>query len=252
MGIRIGFIFSTKDRVEFSKKTLEGIDVPGSDFDLIWVDGSDTKRGRLFPEETKFQHCNLAEIYYGMNAEYDRAPISFGLKYLIQHGYDYCGFIENDIRFEKNWFIKLMELFELGKADGLEVGAATAKVWASRMLEYKQKYVTMWNLGASMALFTAKAARIIYDKFYCGDKARYLYAMELRKFYDEKFGINIRTNSWGLFMGTKNRHLSRDWGYAMELSKHGLSSLGTIPSLAFELEYDIEKKWRTHYVKEER
>lgn len=249
---KIGFIFSTKDRVEFSKKTLEGIDVPGSNFDLIWVDGSDTKKGRLLPEQTKFRHCNLAEIYYGMNAEYDKAPISFGLKYLIQHNYDYCGFIENDIRFEKNWFIELMKLFNLGKEDNLEVGAATAKVWESRVLKYSHNYVTIWNLGAAMVLFTLKAAKIIYNKFYCGDRLRYIYAAELHKFYSEKFGINIKTNSWELFMHTKNRHLSHDWGYAMELSKHELSSLGTIPSLAFDMEYDVEKRFYTHYVKEER
>lgn len=249
---KIGFIFSTKDRVEFSKKTLEGIDVPGSNFDLIWVDGSDTKEGRLLPERTKFQHCNLAEVYYGMGAEYDKAPISFGLKYLIQHNYDYCGFIENDIRFEKNWFIELMKLFDLGKGDNLEVGAVTAKVWASRVLRYEHNYVTIFNLGAAMVLFTTKAVKIIYNKLYCGDNPRYVYAKELQEFYLNKFGIDIRKNSWELFMRAENRHLSRDWGYAMELSKHELSSLGTIPSLAFDMEYDIKEKWHTHYVKEER
>jgi len=249
---KIGFIFSTKDRVEFSKKTLKGIDVPGSNFDLIWVDGSDTKEGRLLPERTKFQHCNLAEVYYGMNAEYDKAPLSFGFKYLVQHNYDYCGFIENDIRFEKNWFIELMKLFNLGKGDGLEVGAATAKVWASRVLRYEHNYVTIWNLGAAMVLFTAKAAKIIYNNLYHGDKPRYIYARELQDFYLNKFDINIRHNSWELLMGTQNRYLSRDWGYAMELNKHELSSLGTIPSLAFDMEYNVEKRWRTHYVKTER
>jgi len=250
--MKVGFIFSTKDRVGFSKKTLEGIDVPGSNFDLIWVDGSGTKEGRLLPEETAFQHCNLAEVYYGMNAEYDRAPLSFGLKYLIQHNYDYCGFIENDIRFEKNWFIELMKLFNLGKEDGLEVGAVTAKVWASRVLRYEHNYVTIWNLGAAMTLFTTKAAKIIYNNLYRGDKPRYTYAKKLQKFYLDKFGIDVKKNSWELFMGTKDRHLSRDWRYAMELSEHELSSLGTISSLAFDMEYDIKKRWRTHYVKEER
>ncbi len=44
-GLRIGFAFSTRDRVEFTRRSLASIDTDEG-FDRLWVDGSVTPEGR--------------------------------------------------------------------------------------------------------------------------------------------------------------------------------------------------------------
>jgi len=247
-------MFSTKDRVELTKKSVAGIDVEGSNFDLIWIDGSETDEGKELPIKTKFRHCNLVDVYHGIKGDADKTPLHFGLRNLIQRDYDYCGIIESDIGFKKGWFSKMMDSLRLGNEDNLEVGAATVRTVTSRVLKYRSNYVIMWNLAAAITLFTKHAAGIIFTKFYTeslikNDTRRFVYAKELQDFYLNRFGIDVRTNSWELFMGTKNRELSRDWGFAMELNKHGLFSVGSIPSMAFNIDHDMEKRWHTQYLK---
>jgi len=111
-------------------------------------------------------------------------------------------------------------------------------------------------LAAAITLFTKHAAGIIFTKFYTesltkNDTRRFVYAKELQDFYLNRFDIDVRINSWELFMGTKNRELSRDWGFAMELNKHGLFSVGSIPTMAFNMDHDMEKRWHTKYLKKE-
>lgn len=242
---KIGFIFSTKDRIEFSQRSLESIDTE-TGFDLIWVDGSESQKGKEFPKQFRFKNCNLAEVHRGVTGGAGKA-IVFGAKRLLELEYDYCGLIENDIRFKQGWLPKLMELFEFGHRDGIEVGAVTARTIASRVLSFKADYVTMWNVGAAMVLFTRRAMKIIFDNIYnsAGYGTRVGMIID---FWMGKVGVDIIGREPCVRRTTARHCLGHDWSYAMELYKHNLFSLGSIPSMAFNMDCDIPRKYNTYYV----
>lgn len=237
---KVGFAFSTKDRVEFTRRSLASVDTCGG-FDLLWVDGSDTSEGKALPEIASRQNPRIVEVHRNVEGGPD-AAIWFGLWRLLQRGYDYCGLIENDIEFEPGWFSELMELFDLGKRDGLEVGAASVRSIESRVLIHRPGYVIKWNMGAGMVLFTRLAAKIVLAD-YGADTSR-----ELSDYYARKFAVNLRA-VWELYMGKPDRVLGCDWSYAKSLYEHGLCSVGAAPSLAFNIDADVERVFQTAYVK---
>lgn len=237
---KVGFVFSTKDRVNLSIDSLHSIDTEGG-FDLIWVDGSDTAQGKFLPDTFKFYNCKLSEVHRNIKGGPDKA-IRFGLKRLMDLGYDYCGLIENDIVFKHGWYSQLMRVFELGKKDGLQVGAVTARTVDNGVLVYRPQYGIMWNTGAGMVLFTREAANIVLSTY------GIVTAKKLSRFYSNLLGDNLQ-NRWALWMDRKNRLLGCDWAYNMRLYKYGLVSLGIIPSMAVNIDQNISDT-RTFYVKE--
>jgi hypothetical protein len=236
---KIGFVFSTKDRVDFTIRSLKSIDNEG-EFDLIWIDGSDTAEGKALPASVKTQKCRIAEIHYNIKGGADKANC-FGLRRLLSLGYDYCGFIENDVEFNPGWYPKLMELFTLGQKDGLEAGSVTVRTIESRVLIYRPSYAAMWNVGAGMVLFTRKAARIILATFATTT------AKDVSAFFKNHFGSDLG-DIWELWQGEQDWHHTTDWAYAMQLHKYGYCSLGSIPSMAHNIDCDIKKVLRTDYV----
>ena len=134
---RVAFLFTTKDRPDLTLRSLRSIDLCGG-FDLIWVDGSTTAAGKAFPHSVHLKNCRIAELHQGVrprrtDKRFRRlattlgsdTAIHFGMSRALELGYDYCGIIENDIEFQPGWFPKLMELVDLGRRDGFEVGAVT-------------------------------------------------------------------------------------------------------------------------------
>jgi len=240
---KVGFAFSTKDRVDFTRRSLAGIDACGG-FDLVWVDGSDTPEGKALPESAKPRNCRIVEVHHNVKGGPD-AAICFGLRRLLQRGYDYCGLIENDIEFKPAWVTKLLELFELGKQDGLEVGAVTARSIESRVLIHRPGYVIKSNMGAGMVLFTREAVQIIIAAY--GEQT----GRELVGYFYRKFGIDLH-DSWEPYIKPRplgpNALHACDWTYARCLYERGLCSLGTVPSLAFNMDMDVGKEFRTSYV----
>jgi hypothetical protein len=94
---RIGFALSTKERTEFTRRILPGLDCGG--FDLIWCDGSTTPEGRAFASKEHFKTTPLVEIHHDVTGGPD-AAIQYSLQRLLALGYDYVGLIENDIALE--------------------------------------------------------------------------------------------------------------------------------------------------------
>lgn len=250
MNNKVGFIFTTRDRINLTKQILQELDQPDSHFDLIWIDGSKRREAKKLPMQTIFKHCNFVKAYY--NTTGPDHVIAFGLRALLNEGYEYCGIIENDICLEKGWFTRMMRLFDEGRRDGFRVGAVTLRTMESRVLEIREyeRYALMWNLGAAITLFSQETARIIYNV--CYDEKYNVDAKGLRKFYKQRFGVDLKKDKkyWELFMDEKNRPLGYDWGYAMEIQKKrrgDFYSLAPIPSMAFNRDEDIAK-YRTKYL----
>ncbi len=239
--MKIGFIFSTKDRVDFTRQVLKNLDSE-SGFDIIWMDGSETAEGKKLLSQVQFKNCSLKKIYRNQGGG-PNVIIPKGLSLLLQEKYDYCGLIENDVEMKPGWFSCLMELFELGQKDNIDVGAATIRTIKSRILEYKKHYATIWNLGAGMVLFSARAAGIICNMYY----GKYLVNSEILSKYYKKHFDNSLADVYELWMEKKNRSLGLDWAYAMELHKYHLWCLGSVPSMATDFGYDMKEISRTSY-----
>ena len=236
---KVGFVFSTKERVDLSRRSLRSID-SDSGFDLIWLDGSTSEEARRLPESISLRKTRLVEVHLDVKGGPD-AAIRYGLRRLLALGYDYCGLIENDIEFVPGWFSRLMELFELGAIDNLQVGAATTRTFLSRTLAPQSQYATLWNIGAGMVLFTRNATRIVL-RHYHPRRAR-----EVSAYFKKKHGNDLR-HIWELWMDRHDRLLGCDWGYSLELDKRGLSSLGTVPTYSYNLDLDPKTFLRSDYL----
>jgi hypothetical protein len=231
---RVGFVFTTKDRVDFTLRTLASVD-DESGFDLLWADGSDTTEGKSLPFSYQPKNTRVVEAHTDVRGGPDRA-IQFGLRRLLALGYEYCGLIENDMIFEPGWFQKLMELFRLAAQDGLVCGAATVRSYESRVIEYRDGYNVCWNVGAGMVLFSRPAAQLILDQY----PTLRVTARSVRRFYADFFGIDLG-REWDLWLGRWDRKLGMDWGYSPLLFAHGFSSVGSIPSRVEDLAFDVRR-----------
>jgi hypothetical protein len=235
----VGFAFSTKDRVDCTLRTLASLETEGS-FDLIWIDGSDTAGGKALPGSIKPRNFSLVEVHKEVKGGPDKA-IRFGLKRLLELGYDYCGLIENDVLFRPGWYADLMGLFELGRREGLRVGAATVRTIDGRVMIYRPQYALMWYMGASIVLFTKEAARIILRTY------KLTSSQELGAFFKQQLGVDL-SKVWELWMDKRNRSIGCDGAFAMQLYRYGLSSVGTIPAKGISADFSIEERFHSHYV----
>ena len=243
---RVGFVFSTKERVDFTKQTLPSMDQDGG-YDIVWVDGSDSEEARKLPASYNFRNAGLAEYHLDIKGGPNKA-IRFGLGRLIELGYNYCGLMENDILLKKGWFEKLMGLFILAADDGIAVGAATVRNFESRVLEYRNRYTINWNIGAGMILFSRDAAKLLTENYPPIATAQGLY-----KFYGKHLGLDLGTAK-ELWFDKPDRAMSPDFNYETVLYPRGLAAIGSVPAYAIkELEAGVSPEERgTKYVSEEK
>ncbi|HMD85952.1 MAG TPA: hypothetical protein VKO18_14755 [Terriglobia bacterium] len=247
-GDRVGFALSSKDRVSFTRQTIEAMDAD-SGFDIVWNDGSDEPEARALPKKFHFRNAHLVEVNYDVRGGPDRC-ICFGLERLLNLGYDYVGLIENDIVMQPGWFRRLMNLFELAAADGIVCGAATVRSYEGRVLEHRLGYSINWGTGAGMILFSRPAAEVILHQY---SKLRMSTASMMR-FYARLFRIdlNLRTQDREGQLAHQDAPLTLDWGYTPMLFMHGYTSAGSIPSLARDLEFPPGHFLLNDYVRPER
>jgi len=245
-GDRIGFSLISKDRYSFTLQTIQSLDVEGG-FDLIWNDASVGQGVPALARNYHFQNLNLAEVNYGVTGGPDRA-VCFGLKRLLELGFDYIGLVENDILLKPGWFGRLTSLFSQGAADGIVCGSATARSFESHVLEYRSGYCLHVDTGAGMVLFSRPAAELILN-LYSTPSALQMTTISWRRFYADLFGIDLQSFSpfWA-YPPDQAIPCTLDWGYTPSLYRHGFASLSTIPTFATDLEFDVETFFHTRYV----
>lgn len=211
---KVAIAFSTKDRVELTQQTIEPLIRP-EQFDLWWIDGSATSEGANLP----LQYPTYIHVHGNVRGGAD-AAIVYSLTTLLNapEQYDYIGLVENDVLLTAGWFEAAMNLFELGAADGLRVGAVSARCFEDRILCQRDDYALMHNLGAGMVIFTREAAKIALHQF------RTTYTLENRKVFAQLAGIDI--GRYWAFQGGE-QWLCADWGIDKNLAAAGYASLAT-------------------------
>lgn len=236
----VGLIYSTKDRCDLTEQTWPRVagQVGGSpgDYDLYWLDGSTSEEGRALPLAAGRQADNLVEAHLGVTGGPDVA-IVYGLTHLLQRGYDHIGLIENDVLLEPGWFETVMGLFDAGRADELDVGAATVRTFDRRILWQRRSYAVLFGSGAGMIVFTAEAARRILRHY------RTTTVDEIRRTFQLVAERDIAL-TWemadDLVRTSDSFRNSADWYWDAALAKTGQWILGSVPSLGANIDADLK------------
>ncbi|HEY4906496.1 MAG TPA: hypothetical protein VIH74_03535 [Candidatus Acidoferrum sp.] len=242
---KVGFALSTRDRFVYTMRTIKSLDADG-EFDLIWNDGSEHNEVSELSRYFTFRNARLAELNYGVKGGAD-AAIRFGLRRLIELGYDFIGLIENDLLLAPGWFDAMRAAFDAAVEDNICVGAVSALGYQSRVLEYRKNYSIDWARGAALALFTREAAQLLLESY----SRLEMTSQQIRGFYAEYFGVALHVPEWAVGGRWMDGPMTLDWGYAPLLYANGYASVGTIPSLARDLEFDVRTVLRTDYVRTE-
>lgn len=215
---KIAIAFSTKDRIELSRQSLEPL-VNGQHA-LFWIDGSLTEEGQALPLQEGYP---CTDIHLDVTGGSCRA-IVYALTIMLKHraNYTHVGLVENDVLLSPDWFEPTFALFERGRQDGLKVGAASARCYEDRILCQRDGYALMHNLGAGMIILTREAAELILHSY------RTMWTTENRRAYAQLCGVDIGSY-WAFRSG--EHHLVADWMWDRLLSTQlGLASLALTPS----------------------
>ncbi|HEY2821324.1 MAG TPA: hypothetical protein VGJ06_09810 [Candidatus Acidoferrum sp.] len=240
---KVGFALSTRDRFVFTMRTIKALDLEGG-FDLIWNDGSEQNEVPELSRYLAFRNARLVEVNYVVKGGAD-AAICYGLRRLLELGYDFVGLVENDVLLAPEWLAAMRDAFETAAQDGISVGAVSALGYQSRVLEFRKNYSIDWARGAALVLFTREAAQILLENY----PRLEMTSQQIRGFYAEQFGVALHVPEWAVGGRWMDGPMTMDWGYAPLLYSHGYACVGTVPSLAKDLEFDVRRVLRTDYVR---
>ncbi len=211
--------FLTKDRVELSQQSIGPL-LSGKHA-LHWVDGSVMPEGIDYPFQHGIGHAGKPGGVWSNVRGGAGAAIVFALTKMLEAGYAYLGLVENDVLLPADWFDRTVGLFELGAADGLPVGAVSARCYRDRVLFSRPAYSVCHNLGAGMIVFSREAAQIVLNSFRSG------FTADNRRIFCQLSNVDI-----GPFWAFRNNDhpLVADWHFDATLATHGLASLALTPS----------------------
>jgi hypothetical protein len=211
--MKLAMAYSSKDEVENTRQTLPNILEETFYGGFLWCDGSVTTEGSELPGK-------FGMIPHRVLGGAD-AAIAWKLTALLKLDTTHVGLIENDCLMDHAWLKPTMELFEKGKADGLEVGAVSPRSFVDRVLIQRDGFAVMHNLGAGAVIFTRAAAEIVLRSF------RTHWWMDNVRLFGALSGVDLRTYA---FARGNEQWVTTDWGWDAQLAAHGLASLALTPA----------------------
>lgn len=187
-------------------------------FHLFVVDGSTTEANEKAIWQLSYPTGHMtANIRGGAGA-----AIVYALTMMLQHKeeYTHVALCESDVLLRDNW-LDCLALFDKGAADGLAVGAVSARCYVDRVLFQRTGYAVMHNLGAGCIVFTRRAAQLVLDNFRTG------WTSDNRRVFAQLCNIDIG----GYWAFRNNEHyLTADWWWEATLAANGLAALALTPS----------------------
>jgi hypothetical protein len=212
---KVAIAFLSKDRVELSKRSIAPLLQPDK-FDLWWIDGSDETVGCEFFADYEIKGKKRANVVGGADP-----AVAYALTEMLEHDYTHVGLVENDVLLHPDWFGPTMALFDRGAAEGLVVGAVSARCYQDRILCQRDGFALCHNLGWGQVVLTRRAAELTLRHM------RTHWTTENRRVFARLCGIDIGTY-WAF--RTNEHFTTPDWGNDAVLASHGLASLALVPS----------------------
>lgn len=214
---KVAIAFSTKNRTELTKQSIEPLLQPDK-FDLWWVDGSTESEAENLPAK----YPSHIHVHSNVRGGADSA-IAYGLTTLLnaKENYEIIGLVENDVKLHPDFFGPTMALFEVGRAEGLEVGAVSARCYEDRVLVQRDGHALVHNTGAGCIFLTRHSAQLVLQ--HC----RTTWTAENRRTFCHLTDTDIG-RYWAF--RTSDHWLCWDWSFDKVLAQHGLASLALTPS----------------------
>ena len=226
------FIFSTKNRPDFTKQSLTSIE-KSKDFDLIWLDASTQDEALSLFKDYQPRNFNIVGRLPQVTGGPDVA-ILLGLHTALRGSYSHIGLIENDVVFSGDWLPTLKELFniDVSEVKATEVGGASLRNYEARNLIIKNKFSYAWNLGAGMILFSRAGLKKVLSGY------GFASSQELLDFYQKHFGVDLSKQVDPLFPEAFkiNHYVGGDVKFCYNLWKNDLACVASIPSLAHNID----------------
>lgn len=214
---KVAICFNTKDRTEQVKRVVEPLLQPEK-FDLWWQDGSVTPSGQELP----WKYPEVKRVMTNARGGPDYAAVrAFADMLDAPANYTHVGIIEDDVLLHPDWFGPTMALFGRGAAEGLEVGAVSARAYDDRILIQRDGYALMHNLGYGMIILSREAATCALNHVRTG------FTSENRTVFARLCGLDIK--DWWAFRDSEHM-ICADWGLEKFLAMDGYAALALTPS----------------------
>ena len=176
------------------------------------------------------------------------AAIRFGLRRLLELGYDFIGLIENDVLLSPGWLGAMRSCVRrrqpkmaLRSEPSLRSAIKVACWSIERIIRSTGRAVLRW------CFLRREAAQLLLENY----SRLEMTSQQIRGFYAEHFGVALHVPEWAVGGRWMDGPMTLDWGYAPLLYANGYACVGTIPSLARDLEFDVRTVLRTDYVRAE-
>lgn len=223
---RLALSLGLRDRNDLAERSIEPL--LHDDIDLFLIDGSSTEKGRRWAE--MWAKLRGVHVHTNVTGGAD-AYICYALATMLKETEaPYVGLCENDVLLHRDWPAPTLALFERGRAEGLEVGAVSARCYEDRILCQRNGFALMHNLGAGHVIFSRRAAGIVLN--YC----RTHWTTSNVKTFHALSGVDIR--KYWAFRGN-SQAITHDWGIDTILAAHGLASLALTPTDVTMLDQDV-------------
>ena len=242
---RIGFALSTRDRFAYTMRTIKALDAEGG-FDLIWNDGSERNEVPELSRYFAFRNARLVEVNYKVKGGAD-AAICYGLRRLLEFGYDFIGLVENDLLLAPGWLAAMRDAFETADRRRRQRWCRLCAWIPESRAGVSQKVFTRLGARCGARAFTRESAELLLENY----SRLEMKSQQIRGFYAEQFGVALHEPEWAVGGRWMDGPMTLDWGYAPLLYSHGYACVGTIPSFARDLEFDVRTVLRTDYVRAE-
>ncbi|HEU0117484.1 MAG TPA: hypothetical protein VFR09_02520 [Alphaproteobacteria bacterium] len=232
------------DRVELSRKTLPSL-FNEKDIDVYWLDGSRTEEGKAFAATELQDYPGLCEVHTGINYGSMRSYL-YGVRILIERGYEYLGFHENDVELLPGWFQTTFNLFQRGTQDGLNVGTVSPRCIADRVLVPRDGYSVMGNVGAGMVMMHKDVfLKLANDESRAALDNPQFKMSDIRQAFLDLTGTIYPVN-WRMKRDLEGGEFapgtaldwmySNDWWWEVILLKFGMVALAPTPSMAHNID----------------
>lgn len=215
---KISIAFLTRDRVDLSQQSIKPL-LLNPDIDLWIIDGSQAESGRHFAET--FVPARDVNVRCNITGGADAAIVYALTTLLNETESPYVGICEQDVLLHPDWLGPTLALFERGRAEGLCVGAVSARCYDDRILCQRDGFALCHNLGSGHIILTRQAARILLDHY------RSPWSIENRRTFCQLSGVDPG-RYWAF--GGSQQFLTVDWGFDAVLARHGLASVALCPA----------------------
>ena len=242
----IGFLLRTRDRCDLTPLTLPPL-LSEESIDVYWVDGSESEEGRARALNGYRDYPGLCEVHSGVNFGQMGSWI-YGIRRLLQQGYEYLGFVEDDVLLYPGWLRAALGLYALGQKDGLNVGSVSARCIADRVMVPRTGYAVMGNIGCGMSIMKQEVfLKLLYDESESVLKNPMFQFSQIYEAFKELAGVDYPFSKRILkdLEGKEIEpgivyewNMSNDWWWEVILLRQGMVALAATPSFARNIDKD--------------